>query len=1284
MLSPRSGTNAGHLRVCSINVRGLREKISRLALFQALRQTKGDIFFLQEIHGVTADIALWSQEWGGKCLFNMYTTREAGVAILFRQSLDIDVEQTCTDTKGRLLRAQTRFMNQPLNLVNIYAPSGGSNTRQRKEFFSSLTDYVNGDSETCLNLVGGDFNCILNDSLDCNFPRDYSDSSAKCLRDITQTLGLSDIYRIFHPDSKGFTFHSSNGTRSRIDRFYIDTVNQVLTTSIEPFPMAPDHNLIVVDLAFGDLPRGRGPWKFNTALLKDSRFVENIEQFWSNWQSRKSAFPTLAEWWDAGKTEIRKIAIEHSKVTARANRQYKRKLEKQLRNTTRKLETRNSDGDTRRFTELKDKLKRLELTETRGRIIRSRAQWHEEGERCTSYFANLEKSRGNQSLIRSIKRPDGTVTENIYQILDEHVRFYKDLYTAEPTDNTAQDHIFSKLEKSLDEENRALCEGTLRLEECSNAISKMEFNKSPGTDGLPVEFYKYFWPLIGSDFVEMANSCYQSILLAPSQRVALISTIFKKGDRLDLANWRPISLCNIDYKIITKALSLRLVEVLASVINLDQSCGIKGRNIGHNILLIRDLIQYANDENLPAIILSIDQKKAFDRVDWVYLVRCLEAFGFGPSFIQWIKTIYSDISSCIKVNGFISAPFSLSRGVRQGCSLSALLYVLIAETFACLVRDENQIKGIDLPNSAQRSVISQYADDTTLTLSDFHSVEQCFNLINIYERASGARINMTKTEGLLCGSLRNRGASQSVIPIKWTTDKIKVLGLWVGNQDTDHENWSSKLDKFCATLQSWRHRDLSYRGKVCVINQLAASVLWYTASILVMPQWVERALEKALWSFFWGHKSFLVKKEICRLPVAEGGQGVVDFLVQSKALKTKWIKTLLSDDLPLKWKPLAFHFLGKYVGANLGPHIFQVSFNKSKCQRLLPFYGEIINIWHLLSPTTKKSFTTWSVDLILNAPLFDNPLIINRKTGRPLHFDHWIRNRIISIKDISYEFIAGFLSRQAVAELFNNPPRENVLQRELDLIAVSLPPVWRRRIESVQPGLSSDSHEFGFRDSQTFKQFHKQPNKFFYARLLSKKTQINCLSWEGISMSPFFKSNYRHTTDNKVADLSWKIIHSGLPTAVKLYKWKSIPAPYCRSCTQRVLENTQHIFWLCPVAKQLWAFVATLRVALGLTTALSYISVVSKAPLGDPKSTLDFNIIAVAKFSLWKFRNATFFSDQDRPTDIVIYYKSLLRFFIRREHEANIVYKRSPHALLWALDNILCRVRDTQLVFVSI
>ena len=89
-------------------------------------------------------------------------------------------------------------------------------------------------------------------------------------------------------------------------------------------------------------------------------------------------------------------------------------------------------------------------------------------------------------------------------------------------------------------------------------------------------------------------------------------------------------------------------------------------------------------------------------------------------------------------------------------------------------------------------------------------------------------------------------------------------------------------------------------------------------------------------------------------------------------------------------------------------------------------------------------------------------------------------------------------------------------------------------------------------------------------------------------------------------------------------------------------------------------------------------SVVSKAPSSDRIYILDFIIIDVAKFSLWKFRNATLFNDQDRPTDIVVHYKSLLRFFIQREHEVNLVYKHSPHTYLWALNIILCRVRDTQ------
>ena len=153
---------------------------------------------------------------------------------------------------------QSVFMDQVLNLVNVYAPSGAMNVDRRREFFDSLSDYIDTDDDSCVNILGGDFNCIVDVSLDCN-SRNYSDPTSKQLHNTTDALGLSDIYRTFHPNSRGFTFLSSNGSQSRIDSFYLDTVqqNHVLATDIEPFPMAPDHNMINVTLSFGNVPRGR-------------------------------------------------------------------------------------------------------------------------------------------------------------------------------------------------------------------------------------------------------------------------------------------------------------------------------------------------------------------------------------------------------------------------------------------------------------------------------------------------------------------------------------------------------------------------------------------------------------------------------------------------------------------------------------------------------------------------------------------------------------------------------------------------------------------------------------------------------------------------------------------------------------------------------------------------------------------------------------------------------------------------------------------------------------------
>ena len=192
----------------------------------------------------------------------------------------------------------------------------------------------------------------------------------------------------------------------------------------------------------------------------------------------------------------------------------------------------------------------------------------------------------------------------------------------------------------------------------------------------------------------------------------MISCLFKKGDRENIKNWRPLSLLNCDYKIIAKVLANRLSKVLTSIIAEDQTCSVPGCSILGNCHTLSDIIQFSEDENLPVTLLSIYQMKAFDRVNWNFLLKTLEKFNFGPVFISWIKLLYTNIESKVKCNDFISDSFTPSRGVRQGCPLSALLYVLIAEVFAASVRCDPAIKGVTVGKIEFK--IIQYADETTL------------------------------------------------------------------------------------------------------------------------------------------------------------------------------------------------------------------------------------------------------------------------------------------------------------------------------------------------------------------------------------------------------------------------------------------------------------------------------------------------------------------------------------------------------------------------------------------
>ena len=244
---------------------------------------------------------------------------------------------------------------------------------------------------------------------------------------------------------------------------------------------------------------------------------------------------------------------------------------------------------------------------------------------------------------------------------------------------------------------RESCEGNLTIDECEKILGSFQTGKTPGNDGIPIEFYKTFWPLIGTLMTDSFNEAYDNKEMSSSQKQAIITLIDKKGkDRIFSENWRPISLTNVDAKILSKVIAARIIPVLPKIINSTQTGYVKGTFIGEAARSILDVMDYTKKQNIPGILLFIDFEKAFDSHDWNFMLRSLNVFGFGPSVIRWIETLYTNISSCVLNNGLCSPYFEVQRGVRQGDPLSPYLFIIAAEILAIAIQTNKDIHGLQI------------------------------------------------------------------------------------------------------------------------------------------------------------------------------------------------------------------------------------------------------------------------------------------------------------------------------------------------------------------------------------------------------------------------------------------------------------------------------------------------------------------------------------------------------------------------------------------------------------
>ena len=453
--------------------------------------------------------------------------------------------------------------------------------------------------------------------------------------------------------------------------------------------------------------------------------------------------------------------------------------------------------------------------------------------------------------------------------------------------------------------------------------------------------------------VNSFNYGFQKGKLTVLQRQSIIRLIPKKDKDLSrLKNWRPISLLNLDYKIATKALALRLKKVLPSIINDAQTGYMEGRFIGENIRLISDILHFTAQQNLEGIALFIDFEMAFDSLEWDFLLKTLDTFQFGHNVKSWVKILYTNITSCTINNGYASNWFELHRGVRQGCPLSGLLFVLAVEILSIAIRAIScDIKGIQI---ADREIkLSQYADDTTVFCKDIFSLEKLLDLLSTFGDCSGLKLNVAKSEAMWLGKTANE--KDMPFDVKWPRRPIYALGTAFSyNRNLcETENFTSKINKLQKLFNIWSQRDLSLYGRILITKTLGLSKLIYSSACVQTPARVSDIVNKLVVNFIWNGKKPKIKRDTLIGPKDKGGLELPDYEIVTKSLQCAWVKRM-KEGIRKQWMEIPSFYL-ENVG---GPFIFDCDYDLHllNLSNMPAFYIDILKAWTEVQGLCKADF----------------------------------------------------------------------------------------------------------------------------------------------------------------------------------------------------------------------------------------------------------------------------------------------------------------------------------------
>ena len=826
----------------------------------------------------TNKIAFWSTNTVNKLSILTLITRELGENILKMEDM----------ITGRAMNIKLKIENKEYNIVNIYAPATQG---ERLAFFKELKTQIKDMKNI---ILGGDFNTIIEPE-ETNGKYENKNYMTY-FKHIIKDKNLIDPHNFMSNNTLKYTFTTSDKKiRKRLDRYLISSHlrNRIAHYKIT-INSYSDHEGIILHIDMGKRKNwGKGMWKLNNECLREKKYKDIIIELINEEKNRKLEYENQEKWWEHLKAKIKKITIEYCINRFKGKKKTEYDLKKIIAETQGEIDNnRDIIRNTVKLNENKIRLYSLEDEKINGARIRAKIEEVEKGEKSTKFFFTKEKAKGEKKQIRHLLKNNKILKEE-QEIITEITSFYTNLYTTEGVRQEDIDKNLKEITNFIDQEDQTNLNKLISEKEIKEAIKEMKNNKSPGDDGLTKEFFQTFIEHLGEELSIQLNNILWTRKMTESQGNAVVTLIFKKGDHRLLKNWRPVSLLNTDYKILSKIITKRIKKILAKIIPNNQKCGVKGRNISDILIAIDSIITYYENLNEGAIIVTLDQEKAFDRVNHEYMIQTLEHIGFHGNIITWIKAMYTNITSQINVNGKLTTKIPIQRSVRQGCPLSMILFTITTIPLIHMIENNNKIRGIKTKFNNEIKVLA-YADDMTIFITNNSGIEETYKIYKKYALASECKLNEDKTEILRLGTWKYKmpGEEKHKDEIR---SEIKILGaiFTSSKQETSNKNWEQKIEKIDNIIKSYETRKLSLIGKILLTNTTLLSQIWHVGCIIKPEEKYINQLYKKINTWLNGTRGENIIKLVTPKKI-NGGLGLLDIRKRLAAIKIKSLKFVIT------------------------------------------------------------------------------------------------------------------------------------------------------------------------------------------------------------------------------------------------------------------------------------------------------------------------------------------------------------------------------------------------------